>query len=64
MRDDDQKLKGIKTCSVLVSSVLEFDMDHINNFKVKGIKVFLCYNSGLEKLKQSPKKVELVEAVK
>ena len=63
MRDDDERLKGLETWKVLVCSVLAFDMDHINNLKVKDIRVFLCYHFGLEKLKEIPNKVELVEAV-
>ena len=39
-------------------------MDHINNLKVKDLKVLLRYQFGSEKLKGIPKKVELVEAVK
>ena len=39
-------------------------MDHINNLKVKDLRVLLCYNSGSEKLMRSPKKVKLVEDVK
>ena len=31
MRGDDGRLKVLETCEVLVPSVLEFDMDHINN---------------------------------
>ena len=38
-------------------------MDHINNLKVKDLQVLLCYHFGLERLKGSPNKVELVEAV-
>ena len=33
--DDDDKLKFIETCEVLVHSVLVFGMYHINNIKVK-----------------------------
>ena len=38
-------------------------MDHINNLKVKEIRVLLQYQFWLEKIKVIPKKVELVEAV-
>ena len=41
MRDDDKRLKGLETCGVLVCSVLEFGMDHINNLKVKDLGVLL-----------------------
>ena len=64
MRDDDERLKGLETCEVLVRSVLAFGMDHINNLKVKDLRVLLCYHFGSEKLKGIPKKVELVGDVK
>ena len=64
MRDDDERLKGLETCEVLVRLVLALGMDHINNLKVKDLKVLLRYHFGSEKLKGIPKKVELVEAVK
>ena len=41
IRDDDERLKGLETFEVLVRSVLEFGMDHINNLKVKGLRVLL-----------------------
>ena len=63
MKDDDERLKCPETCEVLVCSVLEFGMDHINNLKVKGLSVLLCYHFGSEKLQGIPNKVELVEAV-
>ena len=37
MRDDDDRLKVLETCEVLVCSVLKFGMNHINNLKVKEI---------------------------
>ena len=43
MRDDDEMLKGLETCEVLVRSVFAFGMDHINNLKVKGLRVILRY---------------------
>ena len=64
MRDDDKSLKGLKTREVLVCSVLAFEMDHINNIKVKDPGVILHYHFGSEKSKGIPKKVELVEDVK
>ena len=64
MRDDDERLKGLDNCEVLVRSVLAFGMDHINNLKVKDLRVLLCYDFGSEKFKGSPNKVELVGAVK
>ena len=47
-RDDDERLKYLETCEVLVCSVLSFDMDHINNLKVKGLRVLLSYHFGSE----------------
>ena len=38
-------------------------MDHINNLKLKELRVLLCYHFGSKRLKEIPKKVELVEAV-
>ena len=38
-------------------------MDYINNLKVKELRVILRYHFGSERLKGSPNKVELVEAV-
>ena len=64
MRDDDERLKSLETCEVLVCSVLEFDMDHINNLKVKDIRVLLSYQFWSEKSNGILQKVELVEAVK
>ena len=63
VRDYDERLKGLDTCEVLVCSVLAFGMDHINNLKVKDLRVLLHYQFGSEKLKGSPKKVELLDAV-
>ena len=40
-------------------SVLTFGMDHINNIKVKEIRVLLQYHFGSEILKGSPKKWNL-----
>ena len=63
MMDYYERLEGLETCEVLVCSVLEFGMDHINNLKVKGLSVLLCYHFGSEKLQGILNKVELVEAV-
>ena len=38
-------------------------MDHIDTLKVKELRVLLHYHFGSERLKGTPKKVELVEAV-
>ena len=47
----------------MVHSVLKYGMYHINNLKVKDLRVLLHYHFGSERLKGSPKKVELAEAV-
>ena len=54
---DGQRLKGLDTCEVLVCSVLTFGMDHINNLKVKYLRVFLHHHFGSENMKGSPNKV-------
>ena len=64
MRDDDKRLKCIDTFEVLVRLVLAFVMDHINNLKVKDLRVLTPYKLGSENLKGIPKKMGLVEAVK
>ena len=56
-------LKVIDTCEVLVCSVLEFGMDHINNLKLEDLRVILHYHFGSEKLKVIQEKVDLVESV-
>ena len=60
MRDDDERLKCLEICEILVRSFLAFGMDHINDLKMKELTVLLCYHFGSENLKGSPKKVELV----
>ena len=64
MMDNNKRLEGLETCEVLVCSVLAFGMYHINNIKVKDLRVLLCYHFGSEKLKGIPNKVELVGYVK
>ena len=64
MRDDEERLKCLETCEVLVRSVLAFGMDHINKLKLKDLRVLLWYQFGSGKLKGIPKKLELVEAMK
>ena len=61
--ENEDKLRGLESCEALVCSVLIFGMDHINNIKFKELRVLLHYHFGSERLKGSPKKVELVEAV-
>ena len=56
-------LRVIDSCEALVRSVLTFGMDHINILKVRELRVLLRYQFGPERLKGSPNKVELVEAV-
>ena len=51
MMYDEERLKGIETCEVLVRSVLAFGMDHINNLEVKDIGVLLKLNSSIKLLK-------------
>ena len=63
MREDYERSKGLKTCEFLLRSVFEFGMDHIKNLKVKELRMLLHYHFRSEKLKSSPNKVELVEAV-
>ena len=60
---DKERLKSIDTKEDFVHSVLEFGIDHINNLKLKELRVLLCYHFGSEKLKGIPNKVDLVEAV-
>ena len=43
IRDDDNRIKGFENCEVLVGSVLAFDMYHINNLKVKNLRVLLRF---------------------
>ena len=57
------RFRGIEICEALVCSVLTFGMNHINNLKVKELRVIICCHFGLERLKRSPKKVELMEDV-
>ena len=47
----------------MVRSVLAFGMDHIITLKVKELRVILRYHFGSERLKGTPKKVEIVEAI-
>ena len=46
-----------------IRSVLILGMDHINNLKVKDLRVLLRYHFGSERLKGTLKKVELLEAI-
>ena len=46
MSYDEERLKGLETCGVLVCSFLGFFVDHINNLKVKDLRVFLRYHFG------------------
>ena len=57
MRDYYERLKRLETCEDLVCSVLEFGMDHINNLKVKDLRVLLRYQFWSEKLKGITKKI-------
>ena len=64
MTDDEERLKGLETCKVLVRSVSDFRMDHINNLKVNNLRVLLRYHFGSENWKGVPNTVEFFEAVK
>ena len=44
MVDDEEGLKGLETCEFLAHSGSGFLMDHINNHKVKELRVLLCYH--------------------
>ena len=44
-------------------SVFKFGMDYINKLKVKELGVLLHYHFGSEKLKEVPKKLEIVKDV-
>ena len=65
MEEEDQRSykNVIETFEFLVHSVLAFGIYHINNLKLKEIRVMICYHFGSEKLKAIPNKVELLEAV-
>ena len=60
MGEDEKRLKGLDNFEVFVCLVLAFGMDHINNLKVKDLRVMLRYHLGSEKFKGGPNKVELV----
>ena len=59
MSEDDERLKGLDTCKILVWYILSFGIDHINTLKVKEIRVLFQYHFGSEKLKGVPNKVDL-----
>ena len=61
--ENKERLRGLESCESLVCYVLKFGMDHINNLKVKELRMLLWDHFGLEILKGIPNKVELVEAV-
>ena len=63
VRENEHMIRGIESCEALVCYVLTIGMYHINNLKVKELRVFLRYHSGSERLKGVPKKAELVEDV-
>ena len=63
IRENKDKLRGLESCEALVRSVFTFGMDHLNNLKFKELRVLLRYQFGSERLKGTPKKLELVEAV-
>ena len=49
VRENEDKLRGLESCESLVCSVLTFGMDHINNLRVKELRVLLCYQFGSER---------------
>ena len=63
VRENEDRLRGLESCEALVCSVLTFEMNHINNPKVKELRVLLHYHFESERLKGSPKKAELLEDV-
>ena len=63
VKENKDKLRGLESCEALVHSVITIGTYNINNLKVKELQVLLRCHFGSERLKGSPKKVELVEAV-
>ena len=63
VRENKYRLRIFESCEDFVRSVLIFDMNRINNLKVKDLQVLLRYHFGLERLNGSTNKVELMEAV-
>ena len=61
VRENEDKLRGIESCEALVCPVLTFGMYHINILKAKELWLLLCYTFWSERLKGSPKKVEIME---
>ena len=61
--ENKDRLRGLESFEALVPSILTIGMDHVNNLKVKELQVLLRYHFGSERLKGSPKQLELVEAV-
>ena len=55
MRDDEEGLNCIETYEVLVRSVLTFGVYHINNLRVKELRVLLCYHFGFKILNEYSK---------
>ena len=53
--ENEDKLRGIASCEALVCSVLTFGMDHINNLKVKELRVIICYHFWVVKVEGEPK---------
>ena len=60
VRENEDRFRGLESCEALVCSVLTLGMDHTNILKVKELRVLLRYHFGSERLKGTPKKVELV----
>ena len=63
MREDEERSKSINNFEFLVHSVLSFGINYTKNLKLKDIVVLLHFNFRPLKLKGTPNKLKLVEAV-
>ena len=63
VRENKDRLRVLESCEDLVRYVLTFGVDHINILEVKELRVLISYQFESERLKGSPKKVKIVEAV-
>ena len=55
VRENKDKLRGLESCEALVHSILAFEMDHINNIKVKELQVLHHYHFGIPFHLSNPK---------
>ena len=44
-RDDEVSSEWLQTCTIMVGTVLAYDMNHTKNLKVKDLMVLICYHS-------------------